>query len=271
MIFGLIGCPAMGIRGAAAATVIGQWAGAAVALLLNRFRNPEVRLVFKGFSFEKRLVTGIYRVGLPTILMQAMGSIMTFGINAILAGGTAIAFFGAYFKLQNFLFMPMNGLGQACLPVIGYNYGAGRGERIRETVRTALLWGVIAGLAGTALFMAIPGPLLGLFHAGDDMLAIGVPAIRIICPTYALTAATTVLGLCASGLGNGMINLTGTGIRQVFLLLPCFLLMNRLWGLPAAWCAMWIAEAAAVLAVTVLFRREIRRKTGSETAKVFTK
>lgn len=262
MIFGLLGCPAMGIRGAAIATVIGQWTGAVTALLLNRHLNPEVRLIFKGFRMEKEMVAGIYKVGFPTIIMQAMGSVMTFGINAILSGGTEIAFFGAYFKLQNFLFMPMNGLGQACLPIIGYNYGAGQKDRISETIKTSLKWGIIVGLAGTILFMAIPGPLLGLFKAGEEMLAIGVPAIRIICVTYAFTAVTTVLGLCASGLGNGVINMLGTGIRQVFLLLPCFYLMRRLWGLPIGWCAMWIAEIAAALIVIILFRKEIQEKTG---------
>ena len=252
----------MGITGAAIATVIGQWLGALTAILLNVFLNPEVKITFRSFRLEGAMVKAIYKVGLPTIIMQAMGSTMTFGMNAILGAGTAIAFFGAYFKLQNFLFMPMNGLGQACLPVIGYNYGAKNTERIHETVRTAVTWGSGIGLTGTALFMTIPGPLLSLFNASTDLLTLGVPAVRIICVTYALTAVTTVLGMCASGLGNGMINMIGTGLRQVIILLPCFALFKTLFGLGHAWYAMWIAESCAVLFVVFRTRKEMTKKLG---------
>jgi len=260
MIFGYLGCPALGIRGAAIATVIGQWVGAAVALLLNRFHNPDVQVSFKGFRLEGKTVAAIYKVGFPTIIMQAMGSVMNFGINGMLANATAVAFFGAYYKLQNFLFMPMNGLGQACLPIVGFNYGAKQGGRIRETVKTGMTWGIAIGVVGTVLFMAIPGPLLRLFNASEDMLAIGVPAVRIICVTFALCSVTTILGMCASGLGNGVINMLGTGIRQVILLLPCFALLLKTVGLPGAWFAMWVAEAAAMLYVLWAIRREMKKK-----------
>ena len=260
MIFGYLGCPALGIRGAAIATVIGQWVGAAVALLLNRFMNPDVQVRFKGFRLEGKTVAAIYKVGLPTIIMQAMGSVMNFGINAMLADATAVAFFGAYYKLQNFLFMPMNGLGQACLPIVGFNYGAKKGGRIRETVRTGMLWGIGIGLLGTVLFLLIPGPLLKLFNASEQMLSFGVVAVRIMCVTYAMCSVTTILGMCASGLGNGVVNMLGTGIRQVILLLPCFFVLHRAFGLPAAWFAMWISEAAAVVYVLLAMRRELQKK-----------
>ena len=260
MIFGYIGFPAMGIRGAAIATVIGQWVGAAVALLLNHFRNPDVRVSFRDFKLEGKTVGAIYKVGFPTIIMQAMGSIMNLGINGMLGNVTAIAFFGAYYKLQNFLFMPMNGLGQACLPVVGFNYGAKQGGRIRQTVKTGMTWGIGIGVAGTILFMSIPGSLLRLFNASDEMLTIGVPAVRIICVTFALCSVTTILGMCASGLGNGVVNMLGTGIRQVILLLPCFALLLKLGGLPDAWFAMWIAETAATLYVLWAMRCEMRKK-----------
>ena len=250
----------MGVRGAAIATVIGQWLGAATALLLNMLRNPEVKISFRGFRLEKKTVAAIYKVGFPTIIMQAMGSVMNFGMNALLGAGTAVAFFGAYFRLQSFLFMPMNGLGQACLPIIGYNYGAKNPDRIRETVKTALKWGIILGLLFTALFMALPGPLLSLFNASEEMLSLGVPAIRIICVTFALASVTMILGLCASGLGNGTINMIGTAIRQVILLLPCFALLKTIFGLQYAWFAMWIAEISAMLFAIISTRREINRK-----------
>ena len=249
----------MGVEGAAIATVIGQWLGALTAIVLNHCLNPEVRISFHGFRLQRSVVRAIYKVGFPTILMQAMGSIMNFGMNAILGSGTAVAFFGVYFRLQSFLFMPMNGLGQACLPVIGYNLGARRPERIRATVKTAVSWGIGIGLAGTALFMAAPGWLLSLFQAGEDMLVMGVPALRILCVPYALTAVTTVLGMCASGLGNGVINMAGTGIRQVVLLLPCFALMKTGLGLDRAWYAVWMAEICAAVLVILFTRRELKR------------
>ena len=250
----------MGVRGAAIATVIGQWLGAVTALLLNMLRNPEVKLSFKGFRLEKKTIAAIYKVGFPTIIMQAMGSVMNFGMNALLGAGTAVAFFGAYFRLQSFLFMPMNGLGQACLPIIGYNYGAKNPDRIRETVKTALKWGIGLGLLFTALFMALPGQLLSLFNASKEMLSLGVPAIRIICVTFALASVTMILGLCASGLGNGTINMIGTAIRQVVLLLPCFALLKTVFGLGYAWFAMWIAEISAMLFAVISTRREINRR-----------
>ena len=260
MIFGYWGCPAMGIRGAAIATVIGQWLGAVTAILLNRFFNPDVPVSFRGFRLESRTVAAIYKVGFPTILMQAMGSIMSFGMNALLADATAVAFFGAYYKLQNFLFMPMNGLGQACLPIVGFNFGAKQGNRIRKVIRTALRWGVGIGLVGTVVFITIPVPLLRLFNASEAMLEIGVPAVRIICVTYALCSATTILGMCASGLGNGVVNMLGTGLRQVVLLLPCFALLLHTAGLPWAWFSMWIAELCAVFYAAWGVRGELRIK-----------
>ncbi|MBQ9262842.1 MAG: MATE family efflux transporter [Clostridia bacterium] len=250
----------MGVRGAAIATVIGQWLGAVTSLLLNIFRNPEVKISFKGFRLEKKIVAAIYKVGFPTIIMQAMGSVMNFGMNAILGAGTAVAFFGAYFRLQSFLFMPMNGLGQACLPIIGYNFGAKNPDRIRETVKTALKWGIALGLLFTALFLALPGQLLSLFNASEEMLSLGIPAIRIICVTFALASITMILGLCASGLGNGMINMIGTGIRQVVLLLPCFYMFKRLLGFPYAWFAVWIAETCAAVYVIIRFKKELNKK-----------
>ena len=250
----------MGILGAAIATVIGQWLGALTAFLLNIFCNPEVKISFRGFRMERKMVAAIYRVGLPTIIMQAMGSVMNFGMNALLAGGTAVAFFGAYFKLQSFLFMPMNGLGQACLPIIGYNFGARNASRIKETVKTAVTWGIGIGLAGTVLFMALPRQLLSLFNATSELLTLGVPAVRIISLTYAFTAVTTVLGMCASGLGNGVINMLGTALRQVLLLLPCFALFKTVFGLPAAWTAMWVAESCAVVYVIFAYQKEQARK-----------
>lgn len=263
----------MGIEGAAIATVIGQWIGAAVALGLNAATNHEVKFAFKGFRMRKDIVLPIYKVGLPTILTQAMGAIMLFAMNAILgallpgtaADGTAnsapaIAFFGGYYKLQNFLFMPVMGLGQAAIPIIGFNFGAKNGGRIKETLRTAVPVAVGFAAVGTILFEAIPGPLLRIFSASDEALAIGIPGLRIVAATFILGAVTTVLGYACSGLGNGVVNMVGTALRQVLPMVPLAYLFGRLGGVGTVWFALWISEILAVVFSVLCTRRELRQK-----------
>ena len=247
MIFGLLGCPAMGIQGAAIATVIGQLAGAAAALLFNRFKNPLIHVRLKDYHFVWQDVADIYRVGLPTIIMQAIGSIMTFAINSILlsVSTTAVAFFGVYYKLQNFLMMPINGLGQAAIPIVGYNYGAKKVERVHQAWKVLLPTGLTIALCGTLLFCALPKQLLQLFSASPEMLVLGVPALRIISISFAFAATTILCGYFASGLGNGIINMVSSAIRQFVLLIPCLLLLLKIVGIRYAWYAFWIAEIIA--------------------------
>lgn len=263
----------MGIQGAAVATVIGQWVGAAIALILNAMTNHEVKFAFRGFRMRKEIVGPIYKVGLPTILTQAMGAIMLFSMNAILgallpgaaADGTAnsapaIAFFGAYNKLQNFLYMPIMGLGQAAIPIVGFNYGAKNGGRINQVLRTAVPVAMGIAIVGTILFEAIPGPLLSIFSASEGALAIGIPGLRIIAVTFVLGAVTTVLGYTCSGLGNGMVNMVGTCLWQFIPLVPLAFLFGKLGGVGAIWYAMWVSEALAVLFAVFCTRGEFRKK-----------
>lgn len=249
MIFGLLGCPALGIKGAAIASVIGQLAASATALILNRMKNPVIHVRFKGYRFIWKDVAAIYRVGLPTIIMQALGSVMMLGMNAILlnVSATAVAFFGVYYKLQNFLMMPMNGLGQAAIPVVGFNDGTGNKERVRQVWRVLIPTALVFALCGTMVFMVLPHQLLALFAASDAMLAMGVPALRIISVTFAFAAVTMMCGYFSSGLGNGLINMVGTALRQLVILVPCVYALIHTAGLPWAWFAFWIAEAAAFL------------------------
>ena len=242
MIFGLLGCPAMGIKGAAVATVIGQIMGAATALLLNHFRNPELHF--------------------PTIIMQAVGSIMISVINSILMpiSSTAVAFFGVYYKLQNFLMMPINGLGQAAIPIVGYNYGAKNGKRVKETLKIMVPAAAIIALAGTVIFMVFTSQLLQLFSASKEMLEMGIPALRIISITFICAAVTTVLGYSASGLGNGVINMLGTAIRQLILLVPFVYLFSLSGSVDKIWFAFWISEGAAVIYSILSVRRELEKK-----------
>ncbi len=249
MIFGLLGCPAMGIRGAAIATVIGQMAGAIAALLFNRFRNPVIHVRLKNYHFRWQDVADIYRVGLPTIVMQAIGSIMTFAVNSILlpVSATAVAFFGVYYKLQNFLMMPINGLGQAAIPIVGYNYGDKKYHRVQQTWKVLLPTGAIIALCGTVIFWCFPGQLLQLFSASHEMLTLGIPALRIISVSFIMAAITILCGYFASGLGNGIINMISAAIRQLILLVPCLLIFIKISGISHGWYAFWIAEIAACI------------------------
>lgn len=265
LIFGLFGFPRLEVTGAAIATVIGQWVSAGTAIWLNRRRNPAVRLSFRGFRFDRAVVKSIYKVGLPTIVTQAAGSIMTAAINAILMpfSSSAVAFFGVYYKLQSFLFMPMNGLGQAAIPIIGYSYGAKNFGRLRETVFTILPIALGVAFLAAVVFFTMPGSLLGLFSPSVEMLEIGVPALKIISPTFVFASVTVVLGYSMSGLGNGIINMLGTALRQLVLLVPLVYLFARFFGVDQIWYAMWISEfAAAAYAALASYRvlRETRRR-----------
>ncbi len=262
LIFGFLGAPALGIRGAAIATVIGQWVSAGAAILLNRFRNPFIRVKFSGYRPDKRVFQQIYKVGLPTIVMQAIGSVMVTAANAILMpfSPTAVAFFGVYYKLQNFLFMPMNGLGQAAIPIVGYNFGAKNPERIRQLYRNILPIAIVFSLAATVIFLTLPGPLLSLFSASEEMLALGIPALRIISVTFVFASVTMVLGYSVSGMGNGVVNMLGTAIRQLILLIPALYLFSRFFGISHAWYAFWIAETVAVVYASIATIRELKKE-----------
>lgn len=246
-IFGLFGVPAMGVAGAAIATVAGQWAAAIVSLWLNHSHNREVTLGIKGFCPDGTILKGIFRVGLPTMVTQAVGSIMVVGMNGILClySSTAVAFFGVYYKLQNFLYMPINGLAQGLIPIVGYNYGSGNIERVLEALKTALKGAIVFMLCGTVIFCLFPGELLSLFDASEGMLQMGIPALRIISAVFLLMGITVTIGYYFSGLGNGVVNMTASLIRQMVLLLPLAYLFSSRLGLDCIWYAFWISELAA--------------------------
>ncbi|MGN0659691.1 MAG: MATE family efflux transporter [Emergencia sp.] len=261
LIFGLAGCPAMGIRGAAWATAAGQWVAAVAGFLLNWKKNPELRFIFRGFRPDRDTIAAIYKVGVPTIVMQALGSIMVSAVNWILMpfSSTAVTFFGAYYKLQSFLFMPMHGLGQATIPIIGFNFGAGSSDRIMKTLKTALPAAAGIALAGTVIFEALPRQLLSLFAAGPEMMEIGVPALRIISVTFVFGAVSMILGYSASGLGNGVINMIGTALRQLVILVPAAYLLARSGGIGMVWYAMWIAEGAGAVYCILAMKRQLKK------------
>lgn len=260
MIFGLLGCPKMGISGAAIATVIGQWASAVLGLILNFVQNKEIHFRKKYLKLNKQCVMTIYKVGAPTILTQAFGSIMIGFMNLILAmfSSTAVAFFGVYFKLQNFLFMPMNGLGQGSLPIAAFNFGAKKKERILSTCKVSLTIGAVISLIGTFIFEVFPQALLSLFAAQPAMIKIGIPALRIIAVTFVLGSSTMIIGYIISGLGNGFVNMISTAIRQLIVLLPAVYLLGKLGGVVLTWYAFLISETCAFLFAVYYLKKYIR-------------
>ena len=215
----------MGVAGAAVATVIGQICACIFALVLNIKKNPEIRLVFRGFRPNWRIIGRIYAIGLPSVVMMAIGSVMTFLMNKILityhsARETAATAFGIYFKLNSFVFMPVFGLNNGVVPIIAYNYGAQQRTRMIETIKRSTLYASCIMIIGMALFQIFPATLLKIFKATDTMMSVGVPALRIISLSFCLAGACIALGGCFQALGKSVYSLVVSFIRQLVLLIP---------------------------------------------------
>ena len=248
-IFGYCGEALSGTTGAALATVIGQFCGAGMTLYFNTRKNPDIQLDFKGFRPSAKAIGRIYTVGLPSIAMQCVGSLMTFGMNLILMAfsSTAVAVFGVYFKLQSFVFMPIFGLNNGMVPIISYNYGARRPERVKKTIRLAVCYAEGIMVLGFCIFEFFPGQVLGLFSASQAMLTIGIPAMRIICLHFLLAGTSIVLSSVFQALGNGLFSLIVSVCRQLFVLLPAAWLLARTGNVNNVWWAFLIAEIVSVL------------------------
>ena len=259
-IFGYCGEALSGTTGAAVATVIGQFCGAGAAIFFNLKKNPDIQIRWHGFRPSADAIQRIYVVGLPSIAMQCVGSVMTFFMNQILMAfsATAVAVFGVYFKLQSFVFMPIFGMNNGMVPIISYNYGARKPERVKKTIRLAVLYAECIMLVGFCIFQFLPDKLLGLFAASDAMLAIGVPALRIICPHFLLAGAGIVLSSVFQALGNGVFSLTVSICRQLVVLIPAAWLLSRTGQVNMVWWAFIIAEVAS-LALSLVFMARINR------------
>lgn len=260
LIFGLWGFPRMEVLGAAVATVAGQICGMALSLFFNVRKNQEINLNMKGFRPDWATIRKIYEVGLPSIIMQSIGSVMVFGVNKILMmfTSTAVSVFGVYFKLQSFIFMPVFGLNNGMVPIIAYNYGARRKKRITETVKLSIGAAVAVMLAGLAVFQLRAEALLEIFDASPDMLSIGVPALRTISLSFLFAGYCIVVGSVFQALGNGVYSLAVSVARQILVILPVAYVFARLWGLNAVWWSIPIAEIVSVVMSTVLLRRIYR-------------
>ena len=262
LIFGLLGSPRMGIMGAAAATVIGQIAAMLLLLYFNIRKNSDVNLNMRRFRPDTAIIAEIYRVGLPSIIMQSISSVMTFGVNKILLlfSETAVSVFGIYFKLQSFIFMPVFGLNNAMVPIVAYNYGAARKDRIMKTIRSSVTAAVAIMLAGLAIFQIFPEQLLYLFDASEHMMGIGVPALRIISLSFLFAGYCIVIGSVFQALGNGVYSLITSAARQLVCILPAAWLFASVFGLHAVWYAFPLAEIISVVLTTLLFRRIYQKK-----------
>ncbi len=260
LIFGYFGFPAMGVAGAAWATVIGQVVGALLGVYFNLKCNHEINISMKGFKPEGKIIGMIYRVGLPSIIMQSIGSVMTYGMNLILVTftETATAVFGIYFKLQSFIFMPVFGLNNGMVPIIAYNYGAGKKDRVLKTMKLSIFYAVSIMLAGLLIIELFPDVLLGLFDASESMLAIGVPALRIICLSFVFAGFCIVTGSVFQALGNGVYSMIVSITRQLVVLLPVAFLLSRLGNVDYVWWAFPIAELVSV-SMTAFFLRRINK------------
>ena len=260
MIFGLCGCPALGTTGAALATVISQITAMAIGFFINVRFNHDVNIRLRGFRPDKAILGGVIRIGLPAAAQQSLLSVLTIGLNRILMpfSQTAVSFYGVYYKLQNFLFMPVFGLNNALIPMIGYNFGARRRCRIKRITRYAVLMAVCIMAAGTVLFELAPAPLLGLFKASDAMLAIGIPAIRTIAVTFCFAGASVILCGCMQGMGRGSESLAVALLRQLIVILPAAVALSRI-SLDAIWLAFPLAETVGIIAAILLHRRVSRR------------
>ena len=255
LIFGLLGFPKLGVAGAAIATVFGQFCGAMVALAIHQKKNREIRITLSGLRPRSFTVRTILSVGIPSIIMGSIGSVMTYCVNRILDGfsSTAVAVFGVYFKLQSFFFMPVFGLNNAMVPLIAYNYGARRPARMKQTIRWAIIYACSIMAVGLLLMQLMPDVFLRLFDASDDMLRIGVPALRTISLAFVGAGYAIVLSSTFQALGKGLYSMFVSIARQLVVLVPAAWLLSRTGQLSAVWWAFPIAEIMSALVSTLFF------------------
>lgn len=261
LIFGLLGAPKLGVAGAAIATVFGQTFAALLGVYLNIKKNTELKISMKGFRPDLHIIKEIYQIGVPSIIMQAVGSVMVFFLNLILGGfsSTAVATFGAYFKLQSFIFMPVFGLNNGVVPIVAYNYGARKKDRLLEASRLSTRYAVMIMTVGMLLFWVIPNVFLGIFDASDKMLAIGIPALRIISVGFPLAGYAIMKGSVFQALGKSIYSMNISIIRQLVVLLPAAFLLSRLGEVTYVWLAFPIAEIVG-LTFSIIYSRKIHRE-----------
>lgn len=257
-IFGLFGFPKMGIVGAAVATIFGQTVAMFMALYFNVAKNHEVRISIKKFAVDFKTIVNIYEIGFPSIVMQSAASFMIFQLNNLLASfsTTATAVLGVYFKLQSFVILPVFGLNNSVISIVSYNYGAGKIKRLLKTMKVANIYAFSIMLAGFVLCQILPSQILKIFDASDNMLAIGVPALRIISFSFLIAPFSIVSSGTFQALGKGTFSLIISLIRQLIVILPLSYLLSRVMGMKGVWVAFPIAEIVAGI-LTIIYLRKL--------------
>ena len=257
----------MGVAGAAWATVVGQICGALLAIYLNHAKNPDIHLNFRGFRPNLHIIGGIYAIGIPSVIMMAIGSVMTFLMNKILityhaAKETAATVFGVYFKLNSFIFMPVFGLNNGSVSILAYNYGARKRLRMVETIKRVALYALAIMTAGTIIFQTVPQFLLRLFNANDTMIAVGVPALRIISLSFPIAAICIAMGGAFQATGRSVYSMVVSFVRQLIFLIPAAFVLaligQNTGNSDLVWWSYPIAEIVS-LAVTLLFYFRLNR------------
>ena len=253
-IFGLGGMPELGVRGAAVATVIGQISAGILAFVINKKKNDEIQMSRQALVPDPGMIRQIYKIGVPSIIMQAIGSVMTYGMNLILISfsSTATAVFGVYFKLQSFIFLPVFGMNNGLVPILAYNYGAGQRERFIKALRCGVQYAVAIMFVGLIIFQTIPGVLLGMFDASDAMLAIGTPALRTISYSFVFAGFGIVCGTAFQALGSATYSMMVSIARQLVVLLPAAYLLSLTGKVENVWWSFPIAELMSLL-MTIIF------------------
>ena len=261
-IHGWWGMPKMGVAGAAVATVIGQCTGAVLGIYLNLRHNPEVQLHVKFMKPNWKVIAPILEVGIPSVVMNGIGSVMNFGMNQILQGFNEVAtgVFGIYYKLQSLFFMPLFGINNATISILAYNYGARKPKRIVHTLKLATAVAVCIMLVGLAVFELFPQALLGIFNPTEEFLAIGVKALRILCLPFPVAAICISLGASFQALGKGSYSTIVSLCRQLIVLLPAAYLLSLAGDVNNVWWSFPIAEVMSALVTGLLFAKLYRRK-----------
>lgn len=261
-IHGWWGMPKMGVAGAAVATVIGQCTGAVLGIYLNLRHNPEVQLRVKFMKPNWKVIAPILEVGIPSVVMNGIGSVMNFGMNQILQGFNEVAtgVFGIYYKLQSLFFMPLFGINNATISILAYNYGARKPKRIVHTLKLATAVAVCIMLVGLAVFQLFPQALLGIFNPTEEFLAIGVKALRILCLPFPVAAICISLGASFQALGKGSYSTVVSLCRQLIVLLPAAYLLSLTGSVDNVWWSFPIAEVMSALVTGLLFAKLYRQK-----------
>ncbi|MBE5964943.1 MAG: MATE family efflux transporter [Lachnospira sp.] len=268
LIFGMFGLPKMGVAGAAIATVIGQVVAGVLGFIINQKVNKEIRLQLRGFRPSKNVIIQIYKIGIPSIIMQSIGSIMVYGFNKILGRftdikETAVAVFGVYYKLQSFIFMPVFGLNNGMVPIIAYNYGARKKDRMLKTMKLSMLYATAIMVIGLIVFQIFPGPLFSMFEASETMLSMGETALRIISIHFIFVGFNIIGTSTFQSLGNAVYSMIISICRQLLVLLPSAYILSLTGNVNNVWFAFPIAEVVACV-LTIVFMIVMNKKIFSK-------